>query len=95
MGSAARFRSAQAGLLAVAVSLKSADWPEVRGILAEDDTLFVPDWGTRFATSSCGEPRRPKGSGGRKGPPAQLLPARRARTQDDSRGVFILPSRVP
>src|SRR5262249_29716764 len=24
--------------------------------------------------SSCGEPRRPKGSGGRKGPPAQILP---------------------
>lgn len=26
---------------AVAVALKSAAWPEVRGILAEDDTLFV------------------------------------------------------
>jgi transcriptional regulator of arginine metabolism len=26
---------------AVAVSLKSAAWPEVRGILAEDDTVFV------------------------------------------------------
>jgi transcriptional regulator of arginine metabolism len=26
---------------AVAVSLKSAVWPEVRGILAEDDTVFV------------------------------------------------------
>lgn len=26
---------------AVAVALKAADWPEVRGILAEDDTLFV------------------------------------------------------
>ena len=26
---------------AVAVALKSASWPEVRGILAEDDTLFV------------------------------------------------------
>jgi transcriptional regulator of arginine metabolism len=26
---------------AVAVSLKSAAWPEVMGILAEDDTLFV------------------------------------------------------
>ena len=26
---------------AVAVALKSAAWPEVRGVLAEDDTLFV------------------------------------------------------
>ena len=26
---------------AVAVALKSAAWPEVRGIVAEDDTLFV------------------------------------------------------
>ena len=26
---------------AVAVALKSAAWPEVRGILSEDDTLFV------------------------------------------------------
>jgi transcriptional regulator of arginine metabolism len=26
---------------AVAVALKSADWPEVRGVIAEDDTLFV------------------------------------------------------
>jgi len=26
---------------AVSVALKSANWPEVRGILAEDDTLFV------------------------------------------------------
>ena len=26
---------------AVAVALKSAAWPEVMGILAEDDTLFV------------------------------------------------------
>jgi len=26
---------------AVAVAMKSAAWPEVRGILAEDDTLFV------------------------------------------------------
>lgn len=26
---------------AVAVSLKSAAWPEVRGVLAEDDTIFV------------------------------------------------------
>jgi len=36
--------------------------------------------------SSCGEPRRPKGSGGRKGPPAQILPARSARHQDDRSG---------
>src|SRR5437868_13015276 len=33
--------------------------------------------------SSCGEARRPKGSGGREGPPAQILPARRTRPQDD------------
>jgi transcriptional regulator of arginine metabolism len=26
---------------AVAVALKSAAWPEVRGVMAEDDTLFV------------------------------------------------------
>jgi transcriptional regulator of arginine metabolism len=26
---------------AVAVALKSAAWPEVRGVLAEDDTLFI------------------------------------------------------
>lgn len=26
---------------AVAVSLKNAAWPEVRGVMAEDDTLFV------------------------------------------------------
>jgi arginine repressor len=26
---------------AVAVALKSAAWPEVRGVLAEDDTIFV------------------------------------------------------
>lgn len=26
---------------AVAVALKSAAWPEVRGVVAEDDTLFV------------------------------------------------------
>ncbi|HEX9945865.1 MAG TPA: hypothetical protein VGG03_27985 [Thermoanaerobaculia bacterium] len=26
---------------AVAVALKSADWPEIKGVLAEDDTLFV------------------------------------------------------
>ena len=25
----------------VAVSIKSAAWPEVQGILAEDDTLFI------------------------------------------------------
>jgi arginine repressor len=26
---------------AVAVALKNAAWPEVRGVMAEDDTLFV------------------------------------------------------
>ncbi|HSN89441.1 MAG TPA: hypothetical protein VL025_21940 [Thermoanaerobaculia bacterium] len=26
---------------AVAVAVKSAAWPEVRGVMAEDDTLFV------------------------------------------------------
>jgi arginine repressor len=26
---------------AVAVALKNAAWPEVRGVVAEDDTLFV------------------------------------------------------
>jgi arginine repressor len=25
----------------VATAVKSAEWPEVRGIVAEDDTLFV------------------------------------------------------
>jgi arginine repressor len=28
---------------AVAAALKAANWPEVKGILAEDETLFITD----------------------------------------------------
>jgi len=48
----------------------------------------IGDWRleTGDQMSSCGEPRRPKGSGGRTAPPAQILPARTARPQDDTMG---------
>jgi len=35
------FETTPGAAKAVAVALRSANWPEVRGILAEDDTLFV------------------------------------------------------
>lgn len=35
------FDTTQGMAKAVAVALKSAAWPEVQGVLAEDDTLFV------------------------------------------------------
>jgi transcriptional regulator of arginine metabolism len=35
------FETTQGAAKAVSAALKSANWPEVRGILAEDDTLFV------------------------------------------------------
>jgi transcriptional regulator of arginine metabolism len=35
------FDTTQGTAKAVAAALKSAGWPEVRGIMAEDDTLFV------------------------------------------------------
>jgi len=35
------FETTSGAAKAVAAALRSANWPEVRGILAEDDTLFV------------------------------------------------------
>src|SRR6185369_229780 len=60
-----------------------------------NEPKMVGFWNPGSFLSSCGEPWRPKGSGGRKAPPAQILPARKARPQDDVSNRLLLVSPLP